>query len=444
MFNCLLLFLLNIVYLLCNTYPKHIIEISNMYSVFSVIFNVLFYSILSLLIIISVDKNKMLFSSNIFSPVEKILRRFRIKKILFLIIYQIIIDIILMSMSTLLDKNVLYLIDFLTVVQWIGLYFISTKRENNIFFKKSVVVIIASILIIFTISSVLNFVIIRNYDSIFEKFRFDYEIFDISVKNLDFMFQIKNFILDTAIGFLIFVSHFSSNGIHSKKCKFSIKIIQVGALIVFSFILIYGKSILFPYSSFTGIKVSESETSYNYPTDQFYASTQTIVISRKNIDHQNNVVFQVTKNRLFFNGQCVFEYVSNDNIKANSYEKNGNVLIVNDCFEELAANGKVVLLYKDNVVCFVYNNSPIILCSESTSNIDDESLLIVYRTLMEGACWNFYEQSVEYLKEHDPSFINPYIYRHASGQFNSSEVAMFDKLQIKQSYIENIALRYDF
>ena len=127
MFNCLLLFLLNIVYLLCNTYPKHIIEISNMYSVFSVIFNVLFYSILSLLIIISVDKNKMLFSSNIFSPVEKILRRFRIKKILFLIIYQIIIDIILMSMSTLLDKNVLYLIDFLTVVQWIGLYFISTK-----------------------------------------------------------------------------------------------------------------------------------------------------------------------------------------------------------------------------------------------------------------------------------------------------------------------------
>lgn len=444
MFNCLLLFLLNIVYLLCNTYPKHIVEISNMYSVFSVIFNLLFYSILSLLIIISVDKNKMLFSNNIFSPVEKVFRRFRIKKILFLIICQIIIDVVLMSMSMLFDENALYLFDFSTVVQWIVFYFVSAKRENNIFLKKSVVVIMLSILMLFAISSVLNFVIIKNYDAIFDKYSTTSGIFATSIKNLDFIFQIKNFLLDTAIGFLIFTIHFLSNGIYRKKCKFSTKIIQVGTLIIFSFILICVKSILFPYSSFNGINISTSETKHNYPMDQFYASTQTIEISRKNIDYKNNVVFQVTKNRLFFNGQCIFEYVTNDNINANNYVKNGNVIVVNDCFEELDANGNVVLLYKDKVACYVYNNTPIVLYSEDKSNINDESLLIVHRTLIQKGCWNFYEQSVEYLKEHDPDFINPYIYRHSSGQFNSSEIAMFDKLQVKQSYIENIALNYDF
>ena len=442
MLNCLLLMLLNIVYLVCGIYPKHIIEVGDINSVVCVIPNLFYFALLSLLILISVDKNKIIFSSNIFSPFETVFRRFRIKKILFLIVGQIIIDIVLMMIKPLLEKNSIYLFDFFTVIYWILAYFLCANKEKNIFLKKSCLFIVTPIILLFTLSSVLDFIIIKNYDALLEKYSMTSEIFASSIANLDFIFQIKSFLLDTVIGLVIFAVHFSSNGIRWEKCRSSTKIIQVGTIAIFSIILIFVKSFLFPYSTFKGISVSESETRHSYPTDQFYASTETIEVLRKSNNHENDVSFQITKNRLFFNGRCVFECVTNDDIKANNYVKSGNVIVVDDCFEELDVNGNVVLLYKDKLACFVYNNSPVVLSSEGNSNVNDDSLLPVYKALIEKGCWEFYEQSVEYLKEHDPNFISSYIERHSSGQFNGDEIAMFDKLAIKQAYIKNIALDF--
>ena len=437
MFNCLLLILLNVAYLVCNRYPKHIIELGSIYSVFSIIFNLAFYIILALLIVVSFSNNKMLFSGSQSSSFWE--QKKQIKKIGFILIYQILIDVLLLILRGKLNVNIYYFIDFTTAIQWVIFYIICVDKEKNILIKKSAIPVLGVLLFLAGISFILDFSMIEKSRLIFEKYDSNSQLYDTSIRNLAFIFEMKNCILDMVSGLLLFIVHFVCNKIKNNKKQNQLpqKIVRIFALLMFAFVLIFAKTLLLPYSCLRGFRVSNSRT--EFAKKEFYANTKTVTISRCDVDGSNTVAFQITKIELLYNGESLLQYVSNDNKKANSMAMNGNTIVMNGPFEKVNYNGVEFYLYQNQVICYLYKNSPVVVLPGDTEPMNDGHLRDIYRALIENGNWYFYEQATKYLMDCDSDFIKPYIERHMCGQFNQKEIDMLEKMHIKPTYIQQIA-----
>lgn len=428
MYNCLLLVLLNAVYFMCNRYPKHIIEVGSNYSVFSSIFNFAFYIILALLIVGSFSNNKLLFSGSQPAPWEWKSKKKQIIRIGFILIFQIFIDVLLLILREKLNENIYYFIDFITVIQWIVFYILCVDKEKNIFIRKSVIPVIGILFFLMGISFNLDFSIIEKSKLIFEKYESDSQLYGTSIRNLEFMFEVKNCVLDTVSGLSLLIFHFACNGIKDNKKQNQLpqKIVRIFALLIFAFVLIFAKTLLLPYSCLRGFNINESITTI--AQKKFYANTRTVTISRYYADDPNTVTYQKTKIELLYDGEPLLKYVSNDNEKTASFEK-----VNYDGFE--------FYLHQNQVICYLDNHSPVVVLPGDTELTNDGRLRDIYRALIENGNWNFYEQATKYLVNHDSEFIEPYIKRHMCGQFNQQEIDMLEKMQIKPTYIQEIAKR---
>ena len=426
MYNCLLLVLLNAVYFMCNRYPKHIIEVGSIYSVFSSIFNFAFYIILALLIVGSFSNNKMLFSGSRSVPWERKNKKKQIIKIGFVLIYQILIDVLLLILRRKLNANIYYFIDFVTAVQWVIFYILCVDKEKNILIKKSVIPLIGILLFLIGISFIFDFSMIEKSKLIFEKYESDSQLYDTSIRNLEFVFEVKNCVLDTVSGLSLLIVHFVCNRIKDNKKQNQLpqKIVRIFALLIFAFVLIFAKTLLLPYSCFRGFRVSGSTTTF--AKKEFYANARTVTISRYYADNPNTVAYQKTKIELLYDGESLLKYVSNDNEKVASLKK-----VNYDGFE--------FYLHQNQVICYLDNHSPVVVLPGDTEPMNNERLGDIYHALIEKGIWNFYEQATKYLVNYDSEFIEPYIKRHMCGQFNQQEIDMLKKLQIKSTYIQGIA-----
>lgn len=426
MYNCLLLVLLNAVYFMCNRYPKHIIEVGSIYSVFSSIFNFAFYIILALLIVGSFSNNKMLFSGSRPAPWERKNKKKQIIKIGFILIYQILIDVLLLILRGKLNANIYYFIDFVTAVQWVIFYILCVDKEKNILIKKSVIPLIGILLFLIGISFIFDFSMIEKSKLIFEKYESDSQLYDTSIRNLEFMFEVKICVLDTVSGLSLLIVHFTCNKIKDNKKQNQLpqKIVRIFALLIFAFVLIFAKTLLLPYSCFRGFRVSGSTTTF--AKKEFYANARTVTISRYYADNPNTVAYQKTKIELLYDGESLLKYVSNDNEKVASLKK-----VNYDGFE--------FYLHQNQVICYLDNHSPVVVLPGDTELTNDGRLRDIYRAFIENGNWNFYEQATKYLVNYDSEFIEPYIKRHMCGQFNQQEMDMLEKMQIKPTYIQQIA-----
>lgn len=439
MYNCLLLILLNVVYFVCNRYPKHIIELGSIYSVFSIIFNLAFYIILALLIVVSFSNNKMLFSGSLSSSFGGQKKNNQIKEIGFILIYQILIDVLLLILREKLNVNIYFFIDFTTAIQWVIFYIICVDKEKNIFIQRSAIPVLGVLLFLVGISFAVDFSMIEKSKLLFQKYDSNSQLYNTSIRNLQFMFEVKNCILDTVSGLLLFIVHFVCNKIrdNKKQNKLPEKIVRIIALLMLAFVLILAKTFLLPYSCLSGYRVGDSRTTI--AQKEFYANTKTITITRRGVDGSNTVAFQITKNELLYDGKSLLQYVSNGNRKANSMAMNGNTIVMNGPFEKVNYNGVEFYLYQNQVICYFYKNSPVVVLPGDTASMNDGHLCDIYRALIENGNWNLYEEATKYLVDCDSDFIIPYIERHMVGQFNEKEIDMLKKTQIKPVYIQQIA-----
>ena len=426
MYNCLLLILLNIAYFVCNRYPKHIIELGSSYAVFSVIFNLAFYVIFSLLIVVSFGDNKMLFSGSLTESFKERKKKKQIKKIGLILLCQILIDVLLLILGGKLNTNINYLIDLTTAIQWVIFYITCVDKEKNILIQKSAIPMVGALLFLVGISFAVDFSMIEKSKLLFQKYDNNSQLYNTSIRNLQFMFEVKNCILDTVSGLSLLIVHFVCNRVKDNKKQNQLpqKIVRIFALLIFAFVLIFAKTLLLPYSCLRGFNINESITTI--AQKEFYANTRTVTISRYYADDPNTVTYQKTKIELLYDGEPLLKYVSNDNEKAASFEKANY-----DGFE--------FYLHQNQVICYLDNNSPVVVLPGDTEPTNDGRLGDIYRALIENGNWNFYEQATKYLVNYDSEFIEPYIKRHMCGQFNQQEIDMLKKMQIKPTYIQEIA-----
>ena len=441
MINGLILLLLNFSYFICNFYPKHLLEFNGVLSIVGVVLNLVFYFIFALFLIIVFNKNKNPFSENIFSPLETFWQKIKIKKIALIIAAKIVFDILKLSLSGVLGKNVLYFIDFSTIALWIIFYNICVTKESNIFLKKPLLTGFA-LLTVFALSTVTNLSIIGENNLLSEKNNLFSEYLNVETNNLDFIFQIKNFALDTLLGLIFIVAHSLLNKGTEKKHRSSwtVLITRIMILALSAFAIAFIKLLVFPYSSISGFGISTTENTSMVKTDSFSSNTKISYVSRVGADRTDQIVFSRTRDEIYYNGDLILTFMSNDNDGANSYKMNGNQIIIEDRFEKFNCENVDFYVYKNRVVCFLDGDKPMAVpfnCAENVSY--NKSMLAVYKALIENGNWNFFEQGTEYLLEYDEAFIKPYLERFSAGAFSEKEIDSLNKLGVKKEYIKRVS-----
>ena len=441
MINILCLVLLNTVYFTCNTFPKHIVEISSPLSALAVVFNLIFYMISALFLIVAVNKNKNFFSGDVFPQGEKFLRKIQFKKILLICAVQVLFDIIVFVLSMPLNDAALYIYDVATVLSWIVIYSICATKEQNILRRNKGFIVAIVLVAVTALSFYGNYEILKELSLAMDRYQFGSAQLQGTIDNLDFMFSVKSFVLDTVVGLTLIVSHslFNRTDKVKEELRASKQIIRSLTLIVLALLAIGAKTLIFPYSCIKGIDTRSSKTKSFSPSDSFAADTETTVITRVGDGFQAQKVFQKTNNKIFYNGIFVLEYVSNDAVSANSYSTNGNEIIIEGPFEKMTAGDVEFSLYKNEVICFLQNGKPTAVYFGNASDNYYAELEDIYKYLAENNNWNFFEMGAEYLLKCDAGFIRPYLERFSSGEFNDEEIRSLGEMCINASYIQEVA-----
>lgn len=437
--NVLSLLLLNILFFICNIFPKHILEINSPQSVLSVIFNLLFYLIFAWLLIVSINKNKNFFSTDIFTPFEKFSRKIELKKILLVCATQICIDIISLLLNTALNENILYAKDCFAIISWVAFYNICATKENNIFRNKKSIAAVIVFAVLLVLTTYANYHILEEYSFIAEKYYIDSSRAKEAINNLDFLFAVKNFLLDSFSGITLLVLHRVFNKINSEEQYKAVKqIIRSFCLICIALIMIGIKYLICPYFCINSIDTRISDAQNYSSKNILSATTKTTTVERIDSTLSGKIFFQKTKNKIFYKGNLIFEYSSNDAIDAHSFEKNGNQITINDCFEKMVYNDVEFYLYKNEVIVFFNNDVPTAVYNGNIRD-NNESLTAIYRSLIENNNWDFFEQGAEYLLNYDENFIKPYLERFSSGKFSEEEIVSLKELYINAEYIQNVS-----
>ena len=436
MINILCLFLLNTMYFVCNLYPKHIVEVN---SPFSVVINLLFYILLSVLLVISISKNKNVFSKHIFSPLEKFSQKVEIKKIVLIIAIKIAFDIILLLLNSILKSNVLYAYDFATVLIWVILYNVCAGKENNLFLKKKGSFVIAALLGLLSLSTIGNYEIIKEYSDMLLKYYSGHARLENVINNYDFLFGVKNFFLDTLTGAILILSHCVFNKTGEKEQKIVVKLIIRSSFLIFIAIVLMGiKYLVLPVNCLLNVNIRGSDSNENSQSSGFDANTKITRINRIANSSIEKTVYLKTENQILYNGAVVSEYDSADDLAAYSFEINGNQMAMNGRFQKLDIESECYL-YKDEAICFVEDGVPVVVCSGNEKIKKYDTLTTAYKYIIENEYWEFFDSASIYLLEYDSDFINPYLNRYSKGEFSADELNSLDEAQIKTDYIKQIS-----
>ena len=440
MIHCITLLLFNIVYFLCNTYPKHIVEISGSLSVVAIIFNFIYYILFALFIFVAFNKNHKSFFTDFFSRVNKTVRRIVLSRVLLICALQVTFDILTIFAFPLLNDKILYVNDLLTVLGWIGFYIICADKDENIFLQKSGLIVGIILAVMLFVTGYGSYEIIKTGALAMQKHTLNATTMVNTIKNLDFLFEAKNFFLDTMGGVVLFTAHALCSRVKvvKKKNNKTKQVIRFILVLICSFILVGIKSAFLPAHCISGIDQRSSETQNNTSSNSFYANTKTTVITRIDSNLSKKAVFQNTKNQLFYGETLILEYYSNDTINANTYEKIGNQITVKDCFEKV--EGEVTYyLYKNEVICFLHNGIPVAIHFEDLQEKHNEYVTAIYKSLIKNNNWNFFEQGAKYLLKHDNDFIKPYLQRFSVGDFKQEELETLNEMSFSKQYIQSLS-----
>ncbi len=363
--NCFILILFNVVFFVCNFYPKHIFEISSPLFVFSIALNIVFYIAFFCFLSIVFKRNKTPFSNNVFSPLETFSERLCIKPILMLLATQIIFDIVYIVLSQTIKQYCIYFADIFTLAQWIIIYCVFTKKQKNIFNNKKSIVITAIILFSLLIFSIYGDILInKSFVEYSNKYAADSSLLLTATKNLDFIFQLKNLVFDILIGVVLLLSHslFLKEKSATEDKRIVKTIIRFLVCIFVAILLVLLKALIMPYNSLSGFDIKGDNTTLYEDRNDFYANTEILTVKRG-----KDIVFQTTKNEIYYNKNLVAEFLTVDGKSANSTEINGNQMMIIDCFEDKTINGVDVKIYKDIAVCYIKDGKPtVILCDGET------------------------------------------------------------------------------
>ncbi len=450
--NFFALILINFIFYQSTHYPKHIYGGVMELSVLSIIFNLLFFLINAIFLIAIFERNNTVFLAKIFDFNDKSNTKRFFVKIALLLILQIICDVVVLQLNKLPFIYRYSLTDILIVLQWLTIYSILVPKAYRLWENKMVLTV-TSVMLILELSATIIFNITKNceYNAILNKYQETSPYAVQTLKNIDFLCNIKEFILDCVTTLTLLLARIlktedSSNKkkdlsedewIKKENIRLKSPMRVYSQLFITSFILSFClllRAALLPASTFfasDGVKsesisgatnLSHIESVKNiYRGDngdhlKALYSIDTFILSKDDVIEE--FIFASSKpNVVFIDG----EYNISDSIK---YE-----------FE-----GQEVFLYGNYAISFFENGTLEIVRIEELNEYDEKGIItqLLKKLLSDGNVFAF-EYGCEYLIKYDYDFIKPYIDRYVLGIFTDDEIKWMEESTYRKQYIVDIA-----
>lgn len=441
--NCITLLVFNVIFLLCNVYPKHILEFKNVSSIFATILNLVFYFFYFFFLNVAFNNTHFL-SKDFECDFVLFAKKIYLPKTLKLSVIQVIIDITKLLICFIAKSYSLFVIDTMTVIGWLAIYFVVVKKEHNVFIKRKAGILI-SIILLFIIMLIIDFILLQEDFKLISKYQYDSIVLQNSTKNLDFIFAIKNFVFDTLIGIFIIIFHYFYN--KTQNCdkgypngSISKFLVKVFLLLVILIITCVFKTICFPYSNIKDFSVN-NDSEHSYVDDgKFYANTKIFSINRVGTNKEPKTDFTTTKDTILYNGNVIKEFYSNDSKEAHTFEINGNQSIISSIFDERVVLETEVQIYKNQILCFVQDNTPNAIHFSEINNCSENAIITeVCKELISEGDVCIFEYCCLYLCKYDSEFITSYIDRYIHCDFTDDEMKSINDYKLKKEYIVDIA-----
>ncbi len=423
--NILTLILLNIAFFICNIYPKHILELNSPRSIFAVLINLLYYAVFALFLLQAFRKGKDLFGENLFSPFKKGNRKTELTRILLILAVQIVLDFIILCLKPVLNEYVFYAIDLLTVAAWVIFYFICATKETNIFRRRRAYLPVLILVLFFAGAAYGNYRLWAEFFSVTDQYyALSTEVLQ-TAQNTDFLFELKNFFLDTVCGSFLLGAHYILNrSERGKRASIGVQLIRGLVLILGVWLAVATKYWVFPYSNIYTTEGNTSEhRNYEASDNPFDAITATYTYTRIG-EGVAKPVYKSTNSKIYYQGSVLLEYGA----------------INHNCnFETKTAGDVTFFLYGKEAICFILDKKPILIHAKEKPGPESDAMTAIYKGLVEENNWTFFEQGAKYLLEHDREFIEPYLERFSSGEFKEEELETLEEMFIKGSYIQYVS-----
>ncbi len=445
--NILTLIILNLIYWLCNLYPKHILEFNSWQSILALFWNLIYHGIYFFFLAICFIENESFFSSKVYSISTKALKdRFHIRELCQLLILQLFIDLLNYGSALFFDKYSVLLVAVITIIKWLLTYFILQKHQEISIYKKSILkiavcVFLLAILLINTFFMLGNIVEI---EALTKKFVSDSSILTQNLKNITYIAQFWNLILDTVLGVFLYSLHIVSrkNSKRANSNKHStglfrllLRVSALGVFLTFMFVL---KLIISPNNLIVTTNIHDSY--HLYQPETFYVESQELKSVRKIGYDSTNCVYGEIKYKVFYGKNKLTEFNVAHTYEDSNLIQNGNTIIIDNGYKKYNVNNQENIVYHNNVICYYDNQKPTAVIYENIKNQpkNDTLIKICEEMIHEGNMVAF-DYSYEYINQHDPEFIIPYAERYAKQTFNDNEIKYIDDYGYNKEYIASIA-----
>lgn len=450
--NTITLIVFNVLFWLCNIYPKHIIELSSSNSLLLIIINVVYFIGYFLFLQIVFSINKTLFSKKCFSFSDRHTKILYIGKITSIVLFQVIIDLIYATCLQNIGVKFEYIgTSIVILLQWVVLYF--TFADKNVLCKKNVKSYVLSIVVIvvFSCFSILFDVhLMSNYLPYTTKY-LENSLVVISVKNnFDYYLSIKNLIYDLIIGTVFIVTHIKVNDEEANVEKTiardkAVLILRVFVILIMLPILCGVKFIISPSFSVIGNQTNTSVQTYYESIGNVVVKSNTYEIFRSSSDASSPLVIFQNSSIEISAEKTESVYISKTTpYKMYSYTIKNNTVIENDWLDNCSV---------DNVEAYLYDSQVLYYGSEDKGNLikltdiydykRDADLLLICKNLISNGNIFIFEYTCDYFLKYDRDFILPYIERYANGNFTDLENEWMINNSYRADFVINIAKTYE-
>lgn len=308
--NVVTLWMLGLLFWICNTYPRHILEMRGTGFLFAIVLNAVYHAAYFIFLNLALHDTHIL-SKAFADSFESLPKKLYLSKVIVLLIIQIAADAVRFEL-TVLAKNYSYLVlDILTVLNWLLIYFVVTGKKGNLFSRRKFGITIGFLLIILLATMLfVDGLWIKKHLDISAKYQLDSAFFQNSILNLDYQFGVKSFIFNSLIGTVLVLGHTCYLRSSSEKASHSDWstahfLAKCFAMFFLFFTVIVIKMLAFPYGQFL-LSSTSSEEGYSYVKDRgFMADTDIVSVYRGGEHHTRKLVYCSTKDRIKYNNKTL-------------------------------------------------------------------------------------------------------------------------------------------
>ena len=429
--NTITVLLFNIAFWICNYYPRHLLEFSEITSGLSVFVNLLYFVFFYYFVILAFKRNETLFSNRCRDEKNPI------KFLPLLLIIQLVFDGVNVALDSAGAKLNFNGIGIFTVVQWILIYFILTKDDENIFKNRKVLLITAvSIAVIIGLSVFFDFVIFKEYSNALIKYEPQSEILNAIKTNAQFFHSIKLLVLDSATAILLLVMHGKSVSTKDGEnvCNFTVCFSRVLILVVGVVIAGMLKTHFLPFGAITGSYNRNVSYSNDEHLEEFARELRDFTLYRftgeKTPCYSRHTV-SLSKG----GGELLFLEMP---VEENLYAHN----IGDSTFQKFIAKGIPAYIYNSQAICYYEGEEEIPRVADlktlSTYQRADVVIEVCKQELRDGNIYIF-EYCCDYLLKYDKEFIQTYIDRYAKGDFSALEERWMTENYYKSEFVTAFA-----